>query len=651
MSQHKSFLESLPCTATAYGKRFGITVEYGGTVPYTDGTRIVLPDVGDGMNRDHVLAWLIHECGHVRHTRFPVMNDLASDFERHLFNALEDPRIEKALLSTFPGSRYVLNRYYEGTVKEMTDKARRYRKSKIRPSVLVGYLLAKGEHVMFGEKYFDEFVQVLAKQISDTFGSDVLGWLDEAALNLPTCRDSNDCVNVAKELVRKLQKKLQQQSGAKQQSKSRSSPSPQQGGGSDSQGSGGDAQSQGGEPSNDGGAQDPNGSAQPASQNAQQNASSQSGKPTDNGGSNDSNVSGGSSSQESGSSSEQSRQNGSASGKEDGQNEAIEKALNASDKDFEELAGLGESVAKKLASKANEAKRNRTQVYPRPIRLDFKTSRGEISDRDIERQLRGHVDPENPTYDYDLGIRRINEAKVHCRELSRCLRNFIESEERRREWTSRSGMRLSNSHLARLANFDTRVFAKQAEKKGVDTAVHILADFSGSMRERCGDMKCADIAMNASLALLQTLKTFRNVNPAFSVFPSRSSDCEMKNIVPHRSKGLAFYASDIGQVTAKGNTLLAEALSGAGYLLSREKAERKVVFVITDGIPQDVDAAERIIEQFEASGISVYGIVIGMCGINEIFRKSRVILSAEQLPKVMFDWAKELLVDGLKPHR
>lgn len=661
MSNNKSFLESLPCTATAYGDRFGISVQYGGNTPCTNGETIVLPDVGDEMNPEHVLAWLVHECGHVRYTRFASMNDLDTDFERNLFNALEDPRVEKALLSTFLGSRYVLNRYYEGTVKEMTDKARRFRKSKIRPAVLVGYLLAKGEHVMFGEKFFDELVQVLGKQVSDTFGSDVLGWLDEAALNLPNCKCSNDCVKATKELVRKLRTKLQQPSGGKQPSnQTQSSPSPGKGDGNEAQGGSGDAQSQsgqsqGGEPSKDGESSkdgkstESNGSDRSSPQDAQQNASSQSGNPSDNGGSNDSNVSGGSSAQESGSSSEQDRQEGSSPEKENNPNEAIEKALNASKRDFEELGGLGESLSKQLARKAIEAKRNNTQVYPRPIRLDFNASRGEISRRDVERQLRGNVDPENPTIDYDLGIRRIQDARIYCRELSRCLRSFIESEERRREWTSRSGMRLSNSHLARLATFNTRVFVKQSEKKGIDTAVHILADFSGSMRNHCGALRSSDIAMNASLALLQTLKTIQNVNPAFSVFPNDATWNPVKNVVPHRSKGLAFYASDIGQVTAKGNTPLAEALTVVGYMLGKEKAQRRVVFVITDGVPQDVDAAARIVEQFEESGISVYGIVIGSCGIDEIFRKSRVINSTEELPKVMFDWAKELLVEGLRP--
>lgn len=631
MSQNKSFLESLPCTATAYGKRFGISVEYGGVVPYTDGTRIVLPDTGDDMNREHVLAWLLHECGHVRYTRFPAMERLGSDLERQLFNALEDPRVEKALLATFQGARYVLNRYYEESVKEMTDKARRYRKSKVRPSVLVGYLLARGEHVMFGEKCFDELAQVLGQHVSDTFGDDVRGWLDEAADNLPNCKDSDDCVNAANELVRKLQSKLWQHSDRGQQS-TRPNPSP----------------SQGGETSNDAGSNESGGSVQPSQKDARQEASSQSGKPSENGESNGSKGSDASSSQGTGSASEQGPQSGSSSRKELGPAEALERALNASDKDFEELAGLGENLAKKLAGKACEARRNNRQDNPYPITLEVHASRGEILQRDVERRLRGLADPENPAYDYDLGIRRINEAKIHCRALSRSLRGFIESEERRREWTSRSGMRLSTSHLARLAAYDTRVFAKRSEKKGVDTAVHILTDFSGSMREACGASNRADIAMNASLALLQTLKTIRNVNPAFSVFPSRATGGVMKNVVPHRSKGLAFYASDIGQVVAKGNTPLAEALTGVGYLLSREKAERKVVFVITDGIPQDVDAAERIIGKFEESGISVYGIVIGLCSVADIFRKSRVILTAEELPKVLFEWAKELLADGLR---
>jgi hypothetical protein len=86
-----------------------VKVEIGGTDAYTDGKVIRLPSL-PGDVPDTILAmargYLDHEAGHVRDTDFQALKDAAlTPLEKHVWNTLEDWRVEQKLASMFPGCR------------------------------------------------------------------------------------------------------------------------------------------------------------------------------------------------------------------------------------------------------------------------------------------------------------------------------------------------------------------------------------------------------------------------------------------------------------------------------------------------------------------------------------------------------------------
>src|SRR5919197_3140364 len=123
-----TLLNALPIVASALGRKYGISVEIGGSEALTDGEKIILPS----LPADHPMAALLaygyldHEAGHVRLTDFAdVQADLsaASDLKHALWNIFEDIRIEKAMGQIYPGCRINLERLTHQLVSNGTFKA------------------------------------------------------------------------------------------------------------------------------------------------------------------------------------------------------------------------------------------------------------------------------------------------------------------------------------------------------------------------------------------------------------------------------------------------------------------------------------------------------------------------------------------------
>ena len=107
--QHKHIITSLPLLASILGRKYGVEVRIGGDSAYTNGNIIQLP--GLPLECDATLIGLLrgyidHESAHIRHTDFTVLKRAnLSDLEKHIWNILEDWRVENALARLYPGCR------------------------------------------------------------------------------------------------------------------------------------------------------------------------------------------------------------------------------------------------------------------------------------------------------------------------------------------------------------------------------------------------------------------------------------------------------------------------------------------------------------------------------------------------------------------
>ena len=81
--------------------------------------------------------------------------------------------------------------------------------------------------------------------------------------------------------------------------------------------------------------------------------------------------------------------------------------------------------------------------------------------------------------------------------------------------------------------------------------------------------------------------------------------------------------------------------AASSVLSTRE--ERKVIMVLTDGQPDDVDATKAIIKRIEATGIELVG--VGICfDTRHLFARSICINDVSELRSEMFRISRDLLL-------
>lgn len=109
MIDTRAVMRSLPLVASILGRKYGVQVEMGGADAYTDGSVIHLPALpGDVPDTLLALArgYVDHEAAHIRDTDFLALKQAGlSPLETHVWNILEDFRVEHKLASIFPGCR------------------------------------------------------------------------------------------------------------------------------------------------------------------------------------------------------------------------------------------------------------------------------------------------------------------------------------------------------------------------------------------------------------------------------------------------------------------------------------------------------------------------------------------------------------------
>ena len=151
-----------------------------------------------------------------------------------------------------------------------------------------------------------------------------------------------------------------------------------------------------------------------------------------------------------------------------------------------------------------------------------------------------------------------------------------------------------------------------------------------------------ETAIRAALALTMCLTTFKHVNPALSVFGGTKS---VHTVLPHGQRLLRKAEDTIARLKAFGGTPLAEAVLSGTIALSQTREERKVMIVVTDGIPDDIPPTISLIEKLQKSGVIVIGIGIGkyQC-VDQLFKHYISIDQVEELQTKFFQVARELFV-------
>ncbi len=244
--------------------------------------------------------------------------------------------------------------------------------------------------------------------------------------------------------------------------------------------------------------------------------------------------------------------------------------------------------------------------------------------------------------DFDLGKKRLDQAKADSSALRTSLTGLVQSKQMALRRTTNRGRRIDTKRLSRLVVGNQKVFLGSAEKRGTNTAVHVLLDLSGSMGATGGDL-----AIRAALGLIHALQSIEGVNPALTVFPGTAcgqSDYACCTVVGHGKRLSSIDPREIASLDAFGSTPMLEALMVARMALARCKESAKAVIVITDGGFFSEDVRE-IVHAMEEEGTRLFGVqILEKDGIDRMISCSEHIDEMADLKGVLFRFAKRLLL-------
>ena len=197
--------------------------------------------------------------------------------------------------------------------------------------------------------------------------------------------------------------------------------------------------------------------------------------------------------------------------------------------------------------------------------------------------------------------------------------------------------KLETGKLYRLSTGSPRVFQKRASVHKLDTAVHILLDSSGSMHG-----ESIKLAVQACYAVGKALEHLSGISLGITSFPAyRDGKIGVFPLVKHGQK-----MTDRMQMQAHGGTPLAEALWWVMRQMLILKETRKVVLILTDGVPDDVPQCLQALEALRKTGVEVYGIGMKFDCISSLLpdTSSRVISRFEELSPALFEVLQHALL-------
>ncbi|MDR2442432.1 MAG: hypothetical protein LBE31_02795 [Deltaproteobacteria bacterium] len=224
---------------------------------------------------------------------------------------------------------------------------------------------------------------------------------------------------------------------------------------------------------------------------------------------------------------------------------------------------------------------------------------------------------------------QIIEAKKTTLLLASQLRSLLQALTLKRSTPGYYG-RLETNLVHKVILGSPKVFRAKGLRQGLDVAVHLLLDASGSMKFRI------ELASITCYCLCEALTSVRGVNVGATAFPGYCSSKSLgATVAPilkhgdcmHRRFGL----------TSRGGTPLAPALwyvMGEMIILSEA---RKVIFIVTDGEPDSKEEAKDAVKAAKNIGIEMFGLGLGSEAIKKLLPgRSVVVDNLSELPKKLF---------------
>lgn len=615
---------ALPIVAAAYGRKFGVQVQVGGSQACTNGKLIQIPALTDDPEAKLLAyGYVTHEAGHLRHTDFAVWPP-TSPVGVFIEGVIEDVRIENALLQDYPGSRVTMDAVMTALIKR--QQLVPVTEADEPADVLCNGFLALARYHFRRQQELAVHAQTAESIMRAKFTTRFVNRLRGLMTEINGLQSTEGSKALALKILELMQEESQPQPPAAQQTGEDQEQQPQ-----DPNASG---QGQGNPPATDSATgQDPDASQQ---EQGQKGGSEGSNKPemghqdvADQPMNDQHQGSEGASKPEKG---HQDSSNDN-SGEPDqpgnaGQPGAQEQADEGGQAGNPSQEGAGRSALRAALSAGSDD-------LPEDV---FATVAKMINAAQI------HTPTLLPTMvpfpgDHAQGAQMLNQVRKHSAHLTARLQGLVQAQRLTKNRTTKQGRVLDPNRLHRVAVNDARIFARKDHKQQPNTALHLLVDLSSSMRY--GQDRTA---LEAGMALAMALENIPGVTQAITAFPGHLGDSDqVVKLLGHGER----VADQVGRFVqeGRGSTPMTGALWFAAADLLARTEPRKVILALTDGEPNHLPSAKDMIKKARQEGIEVIGIGIQQ-DVRGLFPVAISIRDVGDLKRELFRIAERLLVKG-----
>lgn len=223
--------------------------------------------------------------------------------------------------------------------------------------------------------------------------------------------------------------------------------------------------------------------------------------------------------------------------------------------------------------------------------------------------------------------------------LRRTLNSRLKAWVASHEHNSDTGKKLDIYRAQRITCGETEIFKRRTVREDHNTSVHILVDISSSMRYQLDGINItrAEEACKCALAIATALEGVEGIKVACTYFPG--IDAETDSALEYGQRA-SQYAPRFDQ-KPRGYTPTAQALWRATYKDAQVDCGRKVMVIITDGMP---NSAEQVNDWIKTCGndYTILPISIGCDAIKSLFSNAIVVNSAKELLRNSFNLLKEV---------
>jgi|GEM_PF-4769641 len=579
------------------GRKWGVNVVFGGH-PCTNGTTITLPhwDLTDPRLRTALYGLIAHEAGgHVRQTDFQALGAKITAMRRSplmvewksIANILEDIRIEANLLRSYPGAAAYLNAAVEVMLADPDDNRPLPDEITNYWDLVLNWCLYIFRAECLGQVAISGDADLYEAAVLNVLPPEVLADARKIGVAVSKLGPSKTDYSTVQMYADKLLALFNDNMPSKQSQKS---PDPQgsqgqQGGSQGSQGQQGGSQGSQGQQDGSQGSQGQQGGSQ-GSQGQQDGSQGSQGQQD---------GSQGSKGQQDGSQGSQGQQ---GSGQTGGSSQPLEETGAT-----QEIGDIFRALADKGASKDSAV---------------------------IALPHIGATDkaPANPML-RDAVLLHARRAKAMTQSLVAALSPML-CGDMEYSANSKSGNRINQSRITRaITDRDPALFRKIHIEEDQSVAVQILIDTSGSTS---GAVLDAEIV--SALGIASALEHFQDVETAISHFPGSAWAGRMVHAPFIQAFGQPVTSCYAKWPTATGGTPLADAYVSAWFNFLHSEKQRKILIVLTDGMPDNAQAAAKEKAKLTRLGVEVYGVIISKQPYPAgMFDDSEQISSPNALPR------------------